>query len=108
MVYGKRDSMKGSDLETIPRNVQYVVLELHGEKRLTVFNWHGLWETKGKADTPRRVKQFRALERFRREFPDPKVLGGNGNTFPGSRSSCILTDAGWRSLVLEYAVKSTR
>jgi endonuclease/exonuclease/phosphatase family metal-dependent hydrolase len=108
MVYRERDSMKGSNLETIPRNVQYVVLELRGGKKLAVFNWHGLWETSGKTDTPRRVKQFCALEHFVRGFPDPKVLGGDGNTFPGSKSSRILTNAGWRSLVSEYAVKSTR
>ncbi|MBI2124002.1 MAG: endonuclease/exonuclease/phosphatase family protein [Candidatus Wildermuthbacteria bacterium] len=108
MVYGKRDSMKGFDLETIPRNVQYVVLELRGGKRLTVFNWHGLWETIGKADTPRRVEQFRVLERFVRGFPGPKILGGDGNTFPESMSSSILAQAGWESLVLTHAIKSTR
>ncbi|MDP3900968.1 MAG: endonuclease/exonuclease/phosphatase family protein [bacterium] len=108
MVYGSRDSMVGEDIESLPRSVQYTVLKLKGNKELTVFNFHGAWQRVGKKDTQKRLSQFRALQAVVESFHGPKVLGGDFNTFPTSKSSRLLEEAGMANLVRENGIVSTK
>ncbi|MBU1014981.1 endonuclease/exonuclease/phosphatase family protein [Patescibacteria group bacterium] len=109
MVFGRRDGMDTINLEALSRNVQYAVLKLRGKAGVSVFNFHGLWQPIGKKDTPRRLRQFQELHRVVEAFPgSDKILGGDFNTFPTSRCSLVLEEAGMRNLVRECGILSTR
>jgi len=60
-VYGKQNSRIGSDVATMPRNVQlFDVSFLDFEYRL--INFHGLWQFGDKNDSPARIIQSNTLK----------------------------------------------
>ena len=110
MVFRKRDSLQGEDVTTLARSLQWVELEFKGGGGLTVFNFHGLWNGKyGKKDFPMRLEQFkRVRDIIVLRHSGPIILGGDFNTFPESRGSRILEEAGFKNLVQQYSIPCTR
>ena len=53
-VFGKRGDFNPKDLNTLPRNTQYVTFINEG-KQFTVCNLHGIWVKGTKEDTPSRA-----------------------------------------------------
>lgn len=88
------------------RNLQWLKTELSG-KPLTVVNVHGLWNGKGKTDTPERIAQSEKIRDFLRAIDGPKILCGDFNLEPSTESLKIAGE-GMRDLVREYGVTSTR
>ncbi len=80
----------------------------HGDRRITIANVHGIWHPSGKHDTPERVQQSKKISRFLRSRQGPRILCGDLNLLPNTRSMRILEDSGFRNLVKEYGVTSTR
>ena len=77
-------------------------------RQLAVINFHGLATPGNKLDTPERVNQSEKLVRIWENLPDvPKILCGDFNLMPYSRSINILSALG-RDLIREYKVQNTR
>lgn len=91
-----------------PRNIQYIQLK-HNEKMYTVVNFHGLWDKRGKIDTPERIEQSRKIIAFASSLRTPYILCGDFNLVPTNESLQMLVDElDVRNLVSEFGVSSTR
>lgn len=89
------------------RAFQWVTIE--GDKSpLVVGNIHGFWHKSGKGDTPERVEQSRKIVEIMERFVGSKVICGDFNLAPDTESVKMLESAGFRNLVTENGVRSTR
>ena len=89
----------------IPRNMQYATIAI-GNQKLTIFNLHGLW-TKDKEDNNLRIKQSNKVRSFMKKFDGEKILCGDFNLNPNTKSLNIL-DRGMKNLIKEFKITSTR
>lgn len=88
------------------RELQHLKI-LHEQKELNIFNFHGLWNGKGKSDSPERIEQARNVRNHMDTVDSPKILMGDFNMRPQTESLAILDD-GMRNLILENKITSTR
>jgi endonuclease/exonuclease/phosphatase family metal-dependent hydrolase len=89
------------------RNVQYVTIETE-KGPLTLMNFHGLWNGKGKTDTPERLTQSDNIATFLQTLATPVVFCGDFNLLPDTESIKKIEDSGLRNLIKEYGITSTR
>jgi endonuclease/exonuclease/phosphatase family metal-dependent hydrolase len=111
-VLGYRNSAtKEKDLfsKTLPVGAQSITL-LVNEKLLSITNFHGYYAGVGvgKNDTPERLLQSENLIEHLNKLPGSKILGGDFNLNPDTRSIHILEDSGLRNLISDYGITSTR
>lgn len=88
------------------RLLQYAHLMMRG-KRFAVFNCHGLWNGGPKTDVPERIVQSHNIRGVMDVFTAPKILVGDFNLAPGTKSLAILEE-GMRNLVTESGATTTR
>ena len=86
------------------RNLQYVILE---NPSLAILNFHGIWNGNGKTDTSARIAAARKVKALAGRIPVPKVLAGDFNLRPDTKSLAIMGQR-MRDLVSEFGVPSTR
>lgn len=79
-----------------------------GGRAYSVCNTHGIWQGGGKGDTPERLKQSKNMVEFLEKLRGKKILCGDLNLSPDTRSIKLIEDAGMRNLVREFGVTSTR
>ena len=96
-----------------PRNAHVVrVFDYEGDRAVTIGHMHGLRDiAAGKADTPERQAQARALSRLVQSVAgpdDPVVVCGDFNIGPGSETFAVLGEIGLEDLVQCHGVSSTR
>jgi len=89
-----------------PRKLQYMTLEFD-KKELLLANYHGLWDGGSKTDTVARIHQSEAIRNFLDKFDGPKILCGDFNLLPETKSLNIL-ERGMQNLVKEHNIESTR
>ncbi len=106
-VHKERGHVPEGDIGLHARNLQYVTLEQDGG-RLTVMNFHGLWNGKGKGDCAERIAQSDRILEFAAALPNPYILCGDFNLMPDTVSLRKFETAGLRDLVKEYGITSTR
>lgn len=78
-----------------------------GGETISILNVHGLWNGKGKTDTPERIEQSRRIRNFMDSVKGRQIICGDFNLLPETESLSILEE-GMRNLVKEYNVASTR
>ena len=96
---------KGSG-PTHSREIQWLQC-IHGEKVYTLFNFHGLWNGKGKEDCMDRIEQSKKIRDLVCTFDGPKIICGDFNLRPDTESMKIL-EIGMHNLIRTYGVNSTR
>lgn len=96
-----------SDAGNHARNIQYVTLNIN-DKPLTVINFHGLWNGKGKTDSEDRINQSKKILEFTKNLSGDFVLCGDFNLLPETESLKMFEDSGLRNLIKEYGIISTR
>lgn len=106
-VYKEKGHIPDGDIGNHARNIQYVTLMTNG-RPVTIFNFHGLWNGKGKTDTDDRISQSQNISNFIESLNGECVLCGDFNLLPNTKSIQILEESGLRNLIKEYKVKSTR
>jgi hypothetical protein len=87
-------------------NFQYVRLR-NESKKFLIGNLHGLWRRGTKLDTPERLEQSRMLNEFYERHSGERVLCGDFNLHPGTKSIAMLGGS-MRDLVTESGTQSTR
>ena len=94
------------------RNVHVIrVFESSNQRSITVAHMHGLYDPKGKMDTPERltqVNQLRALIKTIAEPADIQIVCGDFNVLPESETLRMLRDYGLTELVTSRGFQSTR
>lgn len=103
-VYGKSNTRTGG--ANTPRNLQYVTISQDGVE-YTVAHFHGLWNGQGKGDTPKRLVQSRRVRELLDRTNGKKVLCGDFNLLPTTRSLAILED-GLVNLIRTHGITTTR
>ncbi|HSW99183.1 MAG TPA: endonuclease/exonuclease/phosphatase family protein [Candidatus Saccharimonadales bacterium] len=86
---------------------QYVHCEVGG-RELHLCNVHGLPLPGHKRDTPERLAQSRGFLDFMAGKRGPRIIGGDFNLFPDTESIQLFSRAGYRDLVAEFQVPTTR
>jgi endonuclease/exonuclease/phosphatase family metal-dependent hydrolase len=88
------------------RNLQWIECTL-GNKIYSILNVHGLWNGKGKKDTPERLNQSQRIRQFMDTVNTPKILCGDFNLRPDTESMRIL-EKGMSNLITSHNIRSTR
>lgn len=89
------------------RNMQYATLKTKSGS-LTVVNFHGLWNGRGKADCPERLEQSEKIIDFVKKIKTPCIIAGDFSLLPDTESIKMIEKAGLRNLIKEHKVLSTR
>jgi endonuclease/exonuclease/phosphatase (EEP) superfamily protein YafD len=79
-----------------------------GDHALSVCNFHGVSKPGDKLDTPERLLQSREIMGFFEGVEGPKILGGDFNLDPSSDSVRMFEDSGYRNLIKEFNIRTTR
>lgn len=106
-VHRERGYIPEGDIGHHARNLQFVTVATP-KGPLTVMNFHGLWNGRGKGDSGDRLLQSRRALDFLAGRREPFVLCGDFNLAPAAQSLKMFEDAGLRNLVAEFGVTSTR
>lgn len=77
-------------------------------EQLTVINFHGLWNGKGKGDSEDRILQTKNILDFTKKLTGEHLLCGDFNLRPDTESIKLFQDVGMRNLIKEYNITSTR
>lgn len=95
-----------SAYEDLPRNVLYVRTRAVG-KPLTICNFHGIAFPGSKLDTQSRLKQSNTIEKFLEGERGRKILCGDFNLLPDTKSLAILENR-MVNLVKKFGIARTR
>jgi endonuclease/exonuclease/phosphatase family metal-dependent hydrolase len=106
-VYKTRDFVPTGDVGNHARNIQYANIET-GNGSLTIINFHGLWNGKGKTDTDDRLEQSKNILSFISKLNNPFILCGDFNLLPDTESLKMFERFGLRNLIKENNITSTR
>lgn len=106
-VFVYRGRNQGSDRYTIPSNFQYIRLSCGG-KPFTIGNIHGIPYPGTKIDTPERLEQSRLVNDFFAREKGAKIICGDFNLLPETRSVKMIEEAGMRNLIMTHGVPETR
>ena len=105
-VFRARNARK-HDNTSLGKNLEFITFK-KDDKKVAVFNLHGLWNGKGKTDTEDRLEQSRKVKEFMNKFDDSKkIICGDFNLLPDTKSLSVLSD-GMKNLVNDSGVTSTR
>ncbi len=106
-IYKEKGYIPESDFRLNARLVQGIELNVNN-KKLSVFNLHGVWQVEGKRDTPDRIKQSENILEFASTFGSAKIICGDFNARPEIKSISMLEEAGYRNLIKKFGIPSTR
>ena len=107
-VHRQKNSMIGRDGSTLGKNLQYLKIQ-EKKKDITVINFHGLWNGKGKTDTEDRINHSKRITGFVKNISHDIVLCGDFNLRPDTESLKILErDLNLKNLISEHQITSTR
>lgn len=101
------EPVSAEEIGTHARNVQYVTVEKE-DGPVTIMNFHGLWNGKGKDDSEDRLTQSDNIVSFIKTLNTPIVFCGDFNLKPDTESIKKIEASGLRNLIREYGVTSTR
>lgn len=106
-VYKYKGYIPEGDIGNHARNIQYVTVQTSNGP-LTVVNFHGLWNGKGKTDTEDRMNQSKNILEFIKNLQGEHVLCGDFNLLPNTKSIAVLENAGLQNLIKRFGITSTR
>lgn len=105
-VYRWKNAMEGNDASTYGINVQFIKFS-KDKKDYLVCDLHGHWTPNFKGDNPARLEQSQNIKKFLDNFAGAKVLCGDFNVAPDTKSMEIL-ETSMKNLVKEYKIATTR
>jgi endonuclease/exonuclease/phosphatase family metal-dependent hydrolase len=106
-VYREKGFICEKDPGNHARNIQHFRIE-HEGKQITIINFHGLWNGKGKTDTEDRIKQSKNIVNFLKTIEGEIILAGDFNLRPDTESIKIIEEFGLKNLIKEHNITSTR
>lgn len=91
---------------SIGSNLQYVAVKT-GDRKFLVANVHGFWIKGNYGDTTERMDQSKKIIRVLTQFKEPKILCGDFNMAPDTKS-IVMLEGSMNNLTKKYAVEATR
>jgi exonuclease III len=101
------NTIVGLDYGTLGSPAMFVQIPF-GDSMLTICNIHGNSEPASKLDTPARIKQSQKIIDTLAHFKGEKMVMGDFNLFPNTESIKMFEPAGYKNLITEYGITSTR
>jgi hypothetical protein len=95
------------DYSLLGSGAQYIRLPF-GTTSLTICNIHGVPLPGDKLDTPKRIAQSQKILDTLRTQPGEQIITGDFNLLPETESVRVFERAGFRNLISEYQIKTTR
>jgi len=83
-------------------------IKLQIGETLHILNYHGISRPKDKLDNPDRLGQSQKILDYYQDKSGPKILGGDFNILPKTKSIKMFQERGYRELVEEYKIPTTR
>ncbi len=87
--------------------MQYVKLSIKG-KEFLIGEIHGKARPGTKLDTPIRLRQSQKIIDFFKDKKGPKIIGGDFNLMPDTKSVRMFESAGYLNLTKEFKIETTR
>jgi endonuclease/exonuclease/phosphatase family metal-dependent hydrolase len=87
--------------------LQYVQISLNG-KDIHLANIHAKAHPGHKLDTPVRLRQSGKIINFFKDRNGIKIIGGDFNLLPETKSVEMFEDAGYRNLIKDFKIERTR
>jgi endonuclease/exonuclease/phosphatase family metal-dependent hydrolase len=78
------------------------------ERLLNIINFHGPPKPGHKLDTPKRIDQSKYLIKYCMDLPGDKIIGGDFNISPETKSIKMFEELGYVDLIKKYKIKTTR
>ena len=118
-IFGHRRHYRDYDYKqnmSAPRNLQYIITKDRDNRETMIANFHGIWNGKGKTDTPERIAQSQSIIHFFDQIRTcsdrkmRKILSGDFNLRQDAKSLKMLEDQDqeMRNLIKEYSITTTR
>lgn len=79
-----------------------------GSKSIHVLNFHGIGHPGDKLDNPGRVAVSKRIIDFFKDKQGPKIIGGDFNILPDTKSIDMFVEKGFRDLIKDFAIPATR
>jgi len=80
----------------------------NSERVINLLNVHGKVLPGCKTDTPARIKQSNTIIEFMKGKRGLKIIGGDFNLNPDTKSVGMFEEAGYRDLIKDFEIKNTR
>ncbi|MFI5241224.1 MAG: endonuclease/exonuclease/phosphatase family protein [Microgenomates group bacterium] len=103
LLYG---AIEVAETKEVPGFVQGITL--NGKEPFSIFNVQGMAYPGDKLDTPFRIDQSEKIINFTKGFIKPHLILGDFNLMPDTRSIGMLEKVGYRNLIKEFNIKTTR
>lgn len=97
---------KNFKFENVSRDPQAIVVK--GDKDFLVCNIHGVSLPGDKNDSEERLEQSKTILGFARSINMPAIIGGDFNLNPDTKSVKMFEEAGYKNLIKDYKIVSTR
>ncbi len=104
-IYREKGFYSSENIGDQHRILQYVRLQ---DPACLIANVHGLWNGLGKGDSSDRLAQSERIRDFCALSQGPQVVLGDFNLRPDTESLRLIEECGFRNLVGEYDIASTR
>lgn len=87
--------------------IQYLKIKA-GDKDLHIASVHGKTRPGSKKDTPIRLEQSLKIIDFFKDKKGPKIIGGDFNLYPDTKSVAMFEEAGYKNLIKDFNITNTR
>lgn len=77
-------------------------------RNFLVINVHGVSKPGHKLDTSLRLRQSQTILKLAEKFKGPKIIGGDFNLLPRTKSVKMIEKAGYLNLITQFGIKTTR
>lgn len=104
---GNKDAYIKATPHTLPFKTQHLQLTIGG-KLLTICNVHGTAWPINKLDSEERLKQSQKIIDFANSQSGEKIITGDFNLFPNTKSIEMFEERGFHNLVKDFHITSTR
>lgn len=85
----------------------YIAFEMNG-KIINILDVHGKAEPGSKNDTPARIRQSQKIIDFMSDKKGIRIVGGDFNLNPNTKSVKIFEEEGYKNLIKDYKIENTR
>ncbi len=106
-IAGDKHSYIAGQLTTLPFKMQYIQL-LIDNQTLTICDVHGTAFPIDKLDSDQRIEQSKKILDFVNNLPGEKIITGDFNLFPNTKSIGMFEENGFKNLVKDYNIQTTR
>ena len=79
-----------------------------GNTMVHLCNFHGAARPGDKLDTPQRINQSKGLIDFFKDKNGLKIIGGDFNLLPETKSAKMFEENGYRDLIKDFNIRTTR